>query len=47
MREKPDENSGVGWFTPEEALAASSEPWMVEHVYRKLVERAKPYMEDK
>ena len=45
VREKPDENSGVGWFTPEEALAASSEPWMVEHVYRKLVERAQIYME--
>ena len=45
VREKPDENSAVGWFTPEEALAASSEPWMVEQVYRKLVERAKPYME--
>ena len=45
VREKPDENSAVGWFTPEEALAASSEPWMVEHVYRKLVERARKYME--
>ena len=25
LREKPDENSGVAWFTPEEALAASTE----------------------
>ncbi len=31
------ENQGVRWFTYEEALAASTEPWMVEHVYRKLV----------
>ena len=44
LQEKPDENSGVGWFTPDEALAASTEPWMVERVYRKLNERAKKYM---
>lgn len=44
LQEKPDENSGVGWFTPDEALRASTEPWMVERVYRKLNERAKPYM---
>ena len=36
---KPDENSGVRWFTTEEALAACSEPWMVERVYRKLVSK--------
>jgi 8-oxo-dGTP pyrophosphatase MutT (NUDIX family) len=33
---KPDENSGVKWFTPEGAIEASSEPWFKEHVYRKL-----------
>ena len=44
LREKPDENSSVGWFTPEEALTASTEPWMVERVYRKLNDRAKKYM---
>lgn len=33
---KPDENSGVRWFTPEEALRAVSEDWMREHVYQKL-----------
>ena len=33
---KPDENSGVSWFTPEEALKRSTEPWFVEHVYSKL-----------
>ena len=38
---KPDENSGVRWFTPEQALAASTEPWLVERVYRKLIEAAK------
>ena len=44
LQEKPDENSGVGWFTPDEALADSTEPWMVERVYRKLNQRAKKYM---
>jgi len=44
VRGKDDENSGVAWFTPEEALAASTEPWMVERVYRKLVAKARPYM---
>ena len=36
----PDENSGVKWMTFEEALAASTEPWMVEHVYKKLIQRS-------
>ena len=30
------ENSGVRWFSLDEALTAPSEPWMVERVYRKL-----------
>ena len=38
---KADENSGVTWFAPEEALAKSAEPWFVEHVYTKLIEKAK------
>ena len=36
---KEDENSGVGWLTPEEALKKSTEPWFVERVYGKLVEK--------
>ena len=39
LRVKEDENSGVAWFTPEAALAASTEPWFVERVYRKLNEK--------
>ena len=31
-----DRNSGVRWFFLEEALAACSEPWMIERVYKKL-----------
>ena len=33
---KADENSGVRWFSPEEAVAASTEPWMRDWIYRKL-----------
>lgn len=36
LHSKPDENSAVRWFTPEEAVAASSEPWFRERIYRKL-----------
>ena len=38
---KADENSGVAWFTPEEALVKSTETWFVEHVYAKLLEKMK------
>ena len=33
---KPDENSAVGWFGLDEAVAASSEPWFRERIYTKL-----------
>ncbi len=36
---KPDENSGVAWFGLEEAVAASTEPWFQEHIYKKLNEK--------
>lgn len=36
---KQDENSGVRWFSLEEAVKASSEPWMREHIYAKLNEK--------
>ena len=38
---KEDENSGVTWFTPEEALAKPTEPWFVTHVYAKLIDKLK------
>lgn len=38
---KEDENSGVTWFSIEEALQVSNEPWMVERIYKKLNEKAK------
>ncbi|MBQ7455316.1 MAG: NUDIX hydrolase [Clostridia bacterium] len=33
---KPDENSAVAWFSLDDAIAASSEPWFRERVYGKL-----------
>ncbi len=33
---KPDENSGVAWFTPKGAVQASTEPWFQERIYGKL-----------
>ena len=42
---KADENSGVAWFSPEEALEKSTEPWFVERVYTKLLEKMKDMKE--
>ena len=39
LRKKPDENSGVRWVALDEVFALSSEPWMCERVYEKLVAR--------
>ena len=39
IRPKLDENSRVGWFTPEGAVAASREPWYRERIYKKLNEK--------
>lgn len=33
---KQDENSAVGWFSKEEAVQKSTEPWFQEHIYSKL-----------
>ena len=39
VRPKEDENSRVGWFRAEDAVAASSEPWIRARIYRKLCEK--------
>ncbi|WP_366557937.1 NUDIX hydrolase [uncultured Oscillibacter sp.] len=39
IRPKADENSSVGWFTPEGAVEASSEPWFRARIYAKLNEK--------
>ena len=39
VRPKEDENSRVGWFRAEDAVSASSEPWIRDRIYRKLCEK--------
>ena len=41
LHRNEEENSGVRWFSLEEALTASEEPWMVEHIYQKLIQKMK------
>lgn len=38
---REDENSAVAWFTLDGALKASTEPWFVERVYKKLNNKLK------
>lgn len=35
------ENQAVKWCTLEEVISLPREPWMVEHVYKKLIQKAK------
>lgn len=41
LHDKPDENQAVGWFPLEEVYERSTEPWFVEHIYKKLNEKLK------
>ena len=41
VRIKADENSGVKWAKLDEAVALSSEPWIRERIYRKLIEKTR------
>ena len=36
-----EENSAVQWWSFEEALKVSTEPWMIETIYKKLIERSR------
>lgn len=38
---KEDENQAVKWWTYEEALEASTEPWLIEHIYKKLITKCR------
>ena len=40
---KKNENSEEDWYSPAEALAKSTEPWFVERVYAKLIEKLQGY----
>ena len=39
IRTKPDENSGVRWAPLEDAIRLSTEPWIRERIYRKLIDK--------
>lgn len=41
LKVKPDENQAVKWWTFEEALEVPKEPWMVEHIYKKLIKKCR------
>lgn len=38
-----EENSGVAWFSLDDALKASTEPWFVERIYKKLNDKLKNF----
>ena len=42
----PDENSGVRWVPLEDAIALSTEPWIRERIYRKLIDKLKGLNKD-
>jgi len=44
---KEDENKGLKWFTREEVLTRPSEPWMVEHIYKKMIRKSDLFFEKK
>lgn len=39
LRVKPDENSGVRWVPLNDAIALSTEPWIRDRIYRKLIDK--------
>ena len=39
VRTKPDENSGVRWVPLEDAVRLSTEPWIRDRIYRKLIDK--------
>ena len=41
IRIKPDENSGVRWVPLEDSIRLSTEPWIRERIYRKLIDKLK------
>lgn len=43
LRINPDENSDVGWVRTADVPIKSSEPWFVERIYSKLIEKSLQY----
>lgn len=46
LRVKPDENSGVRWAPLDDAIALSTEPWIRERIYRKLIDKLQLLRQD-
>lgn len=44
LRVCPEENAAVAWFTLSDALKASTEPWFVQRIYKKLNEKLPLYL---
>lgn len=44
IRCKPDENSRVGWFSLQDAINASTEPWFQARIYPKLNEKLSQFL---
>jgi len=42
---KPDENKDLAWFTLNQVLTKPSETWMVEHIYKKELEKTRLFLE--
>ena len=43
---KADENSGVAWFSVEEAVEKSTEPWFQERIYKKLNQKLEKWVKN-
>ena len=41
LRVKPDENSGVKWVPIDQAIALSTEPWIRDRIYAKLIAKTR------
>ena len=42
LKVKPDENSALKWVPLDDAVRLSSEPWIRDRIYRKLIAQSPP-----
>ena len=47
LKANPAENKAVQWMTFEQVLQESTEPWMVQRIYKKLIHRCKQSTNEK
>ena len=43
LKVKPDENSALRWVPLDDAVRLSSEPWIRDRIYRKLIAKTRAY----